>query len=96
MKAVAWNGLEAAFDWLEKKWPDLARPDGEPIQVLILGTGMVGKHAVEAATKLGNIERNNDHIASSGPGVVTLSVGRNLSSNACSMEANMIWSWVAG
>ena len=86
MKAVAWNGLEAAFDWLEKCWPGLFGPEQRPIQALIIGTGMVGKHAVEAATKLGNIERNNDHIASSGPGVVTLSVGRNLSSNACSME----------
>jgi alanine dehydrogenase len=47
---------------------------------------MVGKRAVEAATKLGNIERNNDHIASNGPGVVALSVGRNIASNAATME----------
>jgi alanine dehydrogenase len=25
MKAVAWNGLEAAFDWLEKGWCGLIR-----------------------------------------------------------------------
>jgi len=87
MKAVAWNGLEAAFDWLEKIWPGLVRPDKKPIQVLIIGTGMVGKHAVEAATKLGNIERNNDHIASNGPGAVAVSVGRNIASNAATMEA---------
>lgn len=37
MKAVAWNGLEAAFDWLEMQWPGLERPDGKPIQVLIWG-----------------------------------------------------------
>lgn len=24
MKAVAWNGLEAAFDWLERGWPGLS------------------------------------------------------------------------
>ena len=59
MRSVAWNGLEVAFDVLEKKWPGLMRPDGKPFQVLILGTGMVGKHAVEAATKLGDITRNN-------------------------------------
>lgn len=86
MKAVAWNGLEAAFDWLEKCWPGLVRPDRKPIQVLIIGTGMVGKRAVEAATKMGNIERNNDHIASNGPGVVAISVGRNIASNAATME----------
>jgi len=78
MKAVAWNGLEAAFDVLEKRWPDLTRPDKEPIRVLVLGTGMVGKHAVDAATKLGNIERNNQHIQIGGPGVLALAVGRNV------------------
>lgn len=86
MKAVAWNGLEAAFDWLEKDWTGLVRPDKKPINVLILGTGMVGKHAIEAATKLGNVERNNDHIASNGPGAVALSIGRNIASNASTMK----------
>ena len=86
MKAVAWNGLEAAFDWLEKSWPGLERPDKKPIQVLVIGTGMVGKHAIEAATKLGNIERNKEHIASNGPGAVAVSIGRNISHNATTME----------
>lgn len=86
MKAVAWNGLEAAFDWLELQWSGLVRADGNPIQVLILGAGMVGKHAVEAATKLGNVERNSDHIAENGPGAVALTVGRNLTSNPVMME----------
>lgn len=86
MKAVAWNGLEAAFDWLETCWPGLVRPDKSPIQVLILGTGMVGKHAVEAATKLGNVARNSDHMAAHGPGAVAHAVGRNISSNAATME----------
>jgi len=89
MKAVAWNGLEAAFDWLEKHWSGLRRPDGKPINVLILGTGMVGKHAIEAATKLGNVERNNDHIASNGPGAVAISIGRNIASNAATMKTLM-------
>ena len=89
MKAVAWNGLEAAFDWLEKRWSGLIRPDEQPIQVLILGTGMVGKHAIEAATKLGNLERNNDHIIDEGPGAIALSVGRNLTSNSVMMEKLM-------
>lgn len=86
MKAVAWNGIEVAFDWLEQYWPGLVRPDKKPINVLILGTGMVGKHAIEAATKLGNVERNIDHIASSGPGAVALSTGRNISANPVAMR----------
>jgi alanine dehydrogenase len=87
MKAVAWNGLEAAFDVLEKDWPGLVRPDRGPIHILILGTGMVGKYAIDAATKLGNVERNNDHIDNGGPGAIALSVGRNLSSNLQTMES---------
>jgi alanine dehydrogenase len=86
IKSVAWNGLEAAFDVLEKRWPGLIRPDKKPIQVLILGTGMVGKKAIEAATKLGNVERNNDHIENEGPGAIAICVGRNLSSNPAHME----------
>ncbi|MDP2778021.1 MAG: hypothetical protein Q8O48_10300, partial [Anaerolineales bacterium] len=89
MTAVAWNGLEAAFDWLEKDWPGLVRPDKKPINVLILGTGMIGKHAIEAATKLGNVERNSDHIASNGPGSVALSIGRNIASNPATMKTLM-------
>ena len=86
MKAVAWNGLEAAYDWLEKYWPGLVKPDKKLIQVLIFGTGMVGKHAVDAATKLGNIERNNDHIASNGPGAAAISIGRNVAGKASTMK----------
>ena len=78
MKAVAWNGLEVAFDCLEAKWPSLIKENSEPWKTLILGTGMVGKHAVEAATKLGNIERNNDHINQKGPGAIAWCIGRNL------------------
>lgn len=86
MRAVAWNGLEAAFDALEKKWPGLNKPDGTPIRVLILGTGMVGKHAVDAATKLGNIERNNQHIQEGGAGSLAIVLGRNISSNPSRMQ----------
>lgn len=78
MKAVAWNGLEVAYGLLEEHWPGLIRPDGRPIRNLLLGTGMVGKHAVDAAVHLGNIERNNEHIERGGPGATCRAVGRNL------------------
>jgi alanine dehydrogenase len=87
MKAVAWNGLEAAFDVLEKRWPNLDHGGGTPMRCLVIGTGMVGKHAVDAATKLGNIERNNDHMLAGGPGSVVTVVGRNISSNTDLMES---------
>ena len=86
MKAVAWNGLEAAFDVLQRQWPRLRRPDGQPIRVSILGTGMVGKHAVEAATKLGDVTRNQQHMQRQGPGAIALAVGRNITGNADTMR----------
>ena len=82
MKAVSWNGLEVAFGLLEEIWPGLVRPDGEPIQTLLLGTGMVGRHAVDAAVHLGNIERNNKHMEQGGPGATCLGVGRNVTHQA--------------
>jgi alanine dehydrogenase len=86
MKAVAWNGLEIAFNVLENQLPNLHRPDGKPVQVLILGTGMVGKHAVDAATKLGNVERNTAHMTSGGMGAIALTVGRSVSGQSTLMR----------
>ena len=86
MRAVAWNGLEAAFGVLEERWGGLRRPDGKPIVVLILGAGMVGKHAVEAATKMGNIERANQALEDHLPGVIAQTVGRNMSGDPGAME----------
>jgi alanine dehydrogenase len=87
MRSVAWNGLEVAFDELEKTWPDLTKESREPFHVLVLGAGMVGKHAVEAATKLGNIQRNNKHIEQNGPGSVAWSIGRNAIGNLPYLES---------
>jgi alanine dehydrogenase len=86
MKAVAWNGLEAAFDVLERDCPNLIHPNGEPWRVLILGSGMVGKYAVDAAVKLGNIERNSESMQKGGMGAIAQVVGRNLSENVSVME----------
>ncbi|MBL8095288.1 MAG: hypothetical protein JNL73_14055 [Anaerolineales bacterium] len=87
MKAVAWNGLDVAFSVLERRWPGLHKPDGSPIRVVVVGTGMVGKHAVEAATKHGNDERNNATIDAGRAGVVATAIGRNVICNERAMEA---------
>jgi alanine dehydrogenase len=86
MKAVAWNGLETAFDTLEKYHPEMLSKGAEPVRVLILGTGMVGKHAVDAATKMGSIERNKEHMVAGGAGVIAVTVGRNISGNTEIMQ----------
>ena len=55
MHAVGWNGLETAFDVLEQTYPGLKRD--KPFRVLVLGTGMVGKHAVV----IGQFAASADH-----------------------------------
>ena len=85
MKSVAWNGLEAAYTQFEKYIPNLIREDGSPWKVLVLGTGMVGKQAMEAASKLGKKERNYEHIRLGGPGAVVTAVGRNITHNKSQM-----------
>jgi alanine dehydrogenase len=76
--AVAWNGLEAAFDTLEATWPPLGRRDRRPVGVTILGAGEIGRHAVEASTKYGQLERNERLTAKGCPGVEVVTIGRNL------------------
>jgi alanine dehydrogenase len=73
---VAWNGVEAAFDVLERTWPRFVEPSRPPIRVTVLGAGAIGKDAVEAATKYGNPERAErwSHVA----GVEVVTIGRNL------------------
>ena len=86
MKAVAWNELEVAFGVLERRLENLDKGNGMPINVLILGAGMVGKHAVDAATKLGNIERNNDHIQAGRSGSLAIALGRNFTYHEAAMR----------
>lgn len=74
--AVAWNGLEAAFEVLEEHWPALLDPRRPPVRVTVLGAGAIGKHAVEAATKYGNRARAERLSDLRGVEVVTL--GRNM------------------
>ncbi len=78
LRAVAWNGVEAAFDALERTWPAIADPHRRPLGVTIMGAGGIGKHAVEAATKYGNVERNARYAELELPGVEVMVLGRNL------------------
>lgn len=86
MKAVAWNGLEAAYDVLEERFGGLAHPHGRPWQILVLGSGMVGKHAVDAAIKLGNVERYNAYLGSGAGQAAVRIVGRSISTDPNMMQ----------
>jgi alanine dehydrogenase len=77
-EAVAWNGLEAAFDVLERTWPSFGRHDRAPIRVLVLGAGEIGRHAVEAATKYGSLRRDERMGRLRCRGVCVTTIGRNV------------------
>ena len=81
-RAVGWNGLEAAFDILAETYPALTDPGRPPVRVTVLGAGTVGKHAVEAATKYGHLERAVTFDRMGLPGVEVTVLGRNLTANA--------------
>jgi len=87
MKAVAWNGLEAAFNEFEKKHHTLIKDDQTPWNIIVLGTGMVGKQAVDAATKFGRRDRNNKHMENNGPGALVVAAGRNITRNPAQMKS---------
>lgn len=76
MRAVAWNGLEAAFGALVQADPEFHRLRQQPLRVTLLGTGHVGKHAVEAATKFGCMERFQQWQQRGAVGVEVTCVGR--------------------
>ena len=83
--AVAWNGVEAAFDLLEVTWPQLRSNARGPVQGLVLGIGTIGRHAVEAVSNLGSKARRDAYLAARFPGVVVRAVGRNVTADAATM-----------
>jgi alanine dehydrogenase len=56
LRAVAWNGMEAAFQVLAKTYPapGFFSPERLPIHVTLLGAGAVGVQVVQAAIRHGD------------------------------------------
>lgn len=57
-RAVAWNGVEAAFHVLAKSFPapGFESPDRRPIQAILLGAGALGSVVLQAAVRFGDME----------------------------------------
>ena len=87
MRAVAWNGLRTAFGILENIRGGLADPSRGPIRATVLGAGLVGKHAVEAATKYGDVDRA--FRLSATPGVEVTVLGRNMTGDRDYMKRRL-------
>jgi alanine dehydrogenase len=88
-RAVAWNGLEAAFDALANSWPALTTHGRRPVRVTIMGAGAIGRHAVEAATKFGRPERNVAFMGRGLAGVEVMTLGRNMTANVIRMREHL-------
>jgi len=58
LKSVAWNGLEVGFQVLRFTYPTpgMEGENRRPIQATILGVGAVGVHAVQAASRYGDLQ----------------------------------------
>ncbi len=56
LRAVGWNGVEAAFHQLAKIYPapGIEDPQRNPIKVTVMGAGAVGMFAIQAASRYGN------------------------------------------
>jgi len=81
LRDVARNGLAAAFDALERRWPPLLSPSRPAVSVTILGAGGVGKHAIEWAARAGDAARNERFMKDGLPGVEVVVVEQNLAGN---------------
>lgn len=71
LKSVAWNGLEVGFQVLRRTYPPpgMEGKDRKPIQATVMGVGAVGTHAVQAASRYGDLNLWS-HLAKNGvPGV---------------------------
>lgn len=59
LRAVGWNGVEAAFDLLSKIYPEpgLENTERNPVKATVLGAGAVGMFAIQAAVRYGSDAR---------------------------------------
>jgi alanine dehydrogenase len=89
LRDVARNGLAAAFDALERRWPAFSSLERAPISVTVLGAGGVGKHAIEWAARCGDDERNARFIRDGLPGVEVVVVEQNLSGNVAYLRRRL-------
>jgi alanine dehydrogenase len=70
LRAVAWNGLEVAYQALRTIYPSpgFESPQRKPIHVTLLGSGSVGTHVVQAAIRYGDVPFWHDLASRGVPG----------------------------
>ena len=88
LSAVAWNGMEAAFQVLEDTYPPpgLRSPRRPPIYITLLGAGAVGGHTVQAAVRYGNPHLQAELAKKHVPGVIVTAVDRDITGKQSIMQ----------
>jgi alanine dehydrogenase len=88
LRAVAWNGLEVGFQMLHRTYPSpgLESHERGPIRATILGVGMVGMHAVQAASRYGDMKLWQTLAARGVPGVQVTAVEYDLTGREETMK----------
>lgn len=88
LRSVAWNGLEVGFQVLRRTYPapGLEGKSRPPIHATVLGVGAVGVHAVQAASRYGNLALWKNLAANGVPGVQVTAIDYDLTGNEETMR----------
>jgi alanine dehydrogenase len=88
LRTVAWNGVEVAFRVLLRTYPapGVESPNRAPIHVAVMGVGAVGMHAVQAASRYGDMALWESLARRGVPGIVVEAIEHDLTSNEKSMR----------
>ena len=87
LRGTSWNAVWAGFRALKHTYPAFAEKGRKPIEVVVVGTGPVGRFAAEAATKYGNVTLNKEFLRRGVPGVIVHLIGRNITQDETALKA---------
>jgi len=88
LRSVAWNGLEVGFQILHRTYPTpgLESRDRGPVYATVLGVGAVGMHAVQAASRYGDVKLWQTLAERGVPGVQVTAVDYDLTGKEDTMK----------
>jgi alanine dehydrogenase len=88
LRSVAWNGLEVGFQLLHRTYPSpgLEGQERGPVYATVLGVGAVGMHAVQAASRYGDMRLWQTLAERGVPGVQVTAVDYDLTGQADVMK----------
>ena len=83
---TSWNAVRAGFRALRQTYPALEERDRKPLEVVILGTGPMGRFAADAAVKYGDVTLQKALLSAGVPGVVAHLIGRNITQDETALK----------